>query len=109
RWTRWFGDLRVGAKIAMTLAVAMVACGAVALFGGLGLHDVDARSTEIYEENLKPSQELAIGQGAFDDALLGLTMMSVATTPAATAQWKQQVQAAGAAVTASLGRYEELG
>jgi methyl-accepting chemotaxis protein len=109
RRTGWFGDLRVGAKIAMALAVAMVAGGLVALFGGLGLRDVDARSTEIYEENLKPSHELALGQGSFDDALINLTMMNIAVTPAAKAERKQGVQAAGAAVTESLRAYEQHG
>ncbi|GAA0898659.1 methyl-accepting chemotaxis protein [Virgisporangium aurantiacum] len=109
RMTGWFADLKVGAKIATALGVAMVACGAVALFGGLGLRDVDARSTEIYEENLKPIQQLADAQDAFEDGLLTLTLMNIATTPSATAQHKQDLSKVGGIVDTLLQEYQDLG
>ena len=109
RWTGWFGDLRVGAKIATALAVAMVACGLVALFGGLGLRDVDARSTEIYEENLKPIQQLSDAQRAFEDGLLTVTLMTIASTQAETAKHKQELSKVGGVVDGLLQEYQDLG
>ena len=87
---------RRGASLAFTLAVSILACGAVALFGGIGLRDVDAMATEIYEENLQPVQQLATAQGQFDDAILAVTLMNVATTPQATARHKQELQQSSA-------------
>ncbi|GAA0898305.1 methyl-accepting chemotaxis protein [Virgisporangium ochraceum] len=109
RWTNWFSDLRVGSKIALTLVVSILACGAVALFGGLGLRDVDARATEIYEENLKPVKQLALAQGLFDDTIITIAMMNIASTPEATARKKQELEAAAAELDGALKAYEDLG
>ena len=96
RLTGFFADMPVGTKIAAALIVSMVACGAVALFGGLGLRDVDARSTEIYEENLKPVQTIARAQGLFDDTVINVTLMNIASTAEATAAKKKDLEAAAA-------------
>jgi methyl-accepting chemotaxis protein len=109
RWTSWFADLRVGAKITFTLVVALLACALVALFGGRGLRDVDGRLTEIYEENLKPIQELAIAQEAFDEEIINLTLMNIASTATATTEKREAVRAASDVVDEGLATYINFG
>ena len=75
---RWFGNLRVGVKISMAVAVAMLAGAVVAMLGLLGLSRADANATAIYQENLKPAGILASAQGSFDDEIFALVMTSVA-------------------------------
>jgi len=79
---RWFGNLRVGAKISLALAISILAGGLVAGVGLVGLSQANSNATAIYEENLKPTATLAGAQGYFDDELLALMMASIAASAA---------------------------
>jgi methyl-accepting chemotaxis protein len=105
----WFGNLRVGMKISMAIAAALLAGTVVATLGLVGLSSTAVNSTAIYEENLKPAAALAVVQGAFDDELLNLAMMSVASTEADIEEHRQKVVAAADLVTAGVKDYQDHG
>jgi methyl-accepting chemotaxis protein len=105
----WFGNLRVGVKIGIAVAVALLAGTLVAAVGLAGMNTADTNATMIYEENLLPSATIATAQGAFDDQLFSLAMMNVADTPAlAEGERQEAVQAAGV-VDQELQEYRDLG
>ncbi|MFI7545839.1 methyl-accepting chemotaxis protein [Actinoplanes sp. NPDC049599] len=105
----WFGNLRVGVKISLALAVALLAGGLVATVGLAGMSTANTNATTIYEENLKPSATIAGAQGAFDDQLFALAMMNIANTPALTETERQNALAAAGRVTQQMEQYEALG
>ena len=53
--TAWFGNLKVGAKITLALAVALLAGAIVAIAGLNGLSKANAAATTIHAGNLTPS------------------------------------------------------
>ncbi|GAB7047003.1 hypothetical protein JCM9534A_21290 [Catenuloplanes indicus JCM 9534] len=105
----WLGGLRLRVKFGLALGVALLAGALVAVVGLAGLRAANQNATAIYEENLKPSQMLASAQGAFDDQILSLALMNIASTPAATEQQRDAALAAADTLTEGLREYEALG
>jgi methyl-accepting chemotaxis protein len=105
----WFGNLRVGVKISLALAVALLAGGLVAAVGLAGLNTANTHANNIYEENLKPSAMIASAQGSFDDELFALAMMNIADTPATTEQQRKTALESGEEIVAALDEYRALG
>ena len=105
----WFANLRVGLKISMALAVALLAGTVVAALGLTGLSSTAASSTAIYEDNFQPAAALAVAQGAFDDELLNLAMLNIATGEADVATHRQAATASAGVVEAGVKSYQDLG
>ncbi len=106
---RWFGDLRVGVKIAAAVTVAMLAGGVAAWAGLAALSDANANANAIYRENLLPMATLDDARGALDDELLALALMEISPDVAATEQRRQDALAAAGVLDAALAEYETLG
>jgi methyl-accepting chemotaxis protein len=106
---RWFGNLRVGAKISMAMAVALIAGIVVATIGLTGLSRADANATAIYENNLKPSAILALAQNSFDDEIFALAMMNIAVGGDATQQQRQAALDAADLVASDMKGYADVG
>ena len=105
----WFGNLRVGVKIGLALAVALLAGSLVAAVGMAGMSTANANANLIYEENLKPSATIASAQGSFDDEIFSLAMMNIAETPAAAEQERQEALTAAGLVQQQIQEYQALG
>ncbi|BBH67808.1 hypothetical protein ACTI_44930 [Actinoplanes sp. OR16] len=105
----FFGDLPVGVKISGALAVALLAGGAVAAAGLAGLSTANSKANAIVEENLKPSQALAVTQGAFDDELLNLARMNIAVTDAGAENFRQAAIDAHELTLQGIEQYAGLG
>ncbi|GAA2716025.1 methyl-accepting chemotaxis protein [Actinoplanes palleronii] len=105
----FFGDLPVGVKISGAVAVAVLAGGAVAAAGLAGLNTANSKANGIVAENLKPSQALAVTQGAFDDELLDLARMNIATADAGTEKFRQAALQAHELTVQGIKAYADLG
>ncbi|MFI1993483.1 methyl-accepting chemotaxis protein [Actinoplanes sp. NPDC020271] len=105
----FFSDLRVGLKISFAIVVALLAGVAVAVAGLIGLRAADQHATAIYEENLQPSQTLAVAQGAFDDELLDLARMNIAVSDAETESFRQAALTAHDRTVQGVRSYADLG
>ncbi|MFI5934336.1 methyl-accepting chemotaxis protein [Actinoplanes sp. NPDC051494] len=106
---RAFGNLRVGVKIGLAVAVALLAGGLIAALGLIGLSRANDNAREIYEGNLRPSVTLAEAQGAFDDEIFDLSMMNIAATTADTEQRRKGALADDVTARAQLTAYADLG
>ncbi|WP_436534763.1 methyl-accepting chemotaxis protein [Actinoplanes sp. HUAS TT8] len=105
----FFSDLRVGVKISVAIAVALLAGVAVAAAGLVGLSQADRHARAIYEENLQPSQALAVAQGSFDDELLDLARMTIAVTDSETESFRQEALDAHDLTVKGVEAYAGLG
>jgi methyl-accepting chemotaxis protein len=106
---RWFGNLRVGAKISLALGVALLAGVLVAVLGVVGLSDADANANAIYQENLKPAAVLADAKDSFGDEIFALAMMDIAIGAQDRQQQRQAALAAADLITTGLRGYEAAG
>ena len=106
---RWFGNLRVGAKISLALAISILAGGLVATIGLVGLSQANSNATAIYEENLKPTATLATAQGSFDDEILALALASIATNAADSQINRDKALKAADLMTSTMKSYSDLG
>ncbi|MET7426619.1 methyl-accepting chemotaxis protein [Dactylosporangium sp. NPDC005555] len=107
--SRWFGDIRIGVKITAALAVALLAGGVVAWAGLAALGTANTNAGAIYTDNLLSTSTLNATQGALDDEINALALMSIANGPTETGEYRGRVLAAADRLQKGIDQYAARG